>query len=66
MINQIDHGASFACHITVEQYIPSFKNDSWSDIASAISSSNSDVYKVGEEKEILIDSISYTVRIASN
>lgn len=63
----IDQGASFACHITVEQYIPSFKNDSWSDIASAVSSGNSDVYKVGEEKEVVLsDGTSYTVRIANN
>ena len=62
----IDQGATFACHITVEQYIPSFKNDSWSDIAAAVSSGNSDVYKVGEEKEILIEGKSYTVRIANN
>lgn len=63
----IDQGASFACHITVEQYIPSFKNDSWSDIASAISSGNSDVYKVGEEKKVVLsDGTSYTVRIANN
>ena len=66
-VNQsIDQGALFACHITVEQYIPSFKNDSWSDIAAAVSSGNSDVYKVGEEKEILIEGKSYTVRIANN
>ena len=62
----IDQGASFACHVTVkDNYVPkpkSFAEDTWETIAK---NTSSNVYKVGDTKEVLIGNNSYTVRIAN-
>ena len=43
-----------------------FETDSWTTIANNVSRGQASVYEVGDEKEILIDENSYTVRIANN
>ena len=62
----IDQGASFACHVTVkDNYVPkpkSFAEDSWETIAE---NTSSNVYNVGDTKQVLIGNNSYTVRIAN-
>ena len=62
----IDQGASFACHVTVEDnYVPtpkSFAEDTWETIAD---NTSSDVYKVGDTRQVIIGNKSYTVRIAN-
>ena len=62
----IDQGASFACHVTVEDnYVPqpkSFAEDTWETIAY---NTSSDVYNVGDTKQVLIGNKPYTVRIAN-
>ena len=62
----IDQGASFACHVTVEDnYVPqpkSFAEDTWETIAK---NTSSDVYNVGDTRQVLIDNKPYTVRIAN-
>ena len=62
----IDQGASFACHVTVEDnYVPtpkSFAEDTWETIAY---NTSSDVYNVGDTKQVLIGNEPYTVRIAN-
>ena len=62
----IDQGASFACHVTVKaNYVPnpkSFAEDTWETIAE---NTSSDVYNVGDTKQVLIGNNSYTVRIAN-
>lgn len=62
----IDQGASFACHVTVkDNYVPkpkSFAEDTWETIAE---NTSSNVYNVGDTKQVLIGNNSYTVRIAN-
>ena len=62
----IDQGASFACHVTIKHnYVPqpkSFAEDTWETIAE---NTSSDVYNVGETRQVLIDNKTYTVRIAN-
>ena len=62
----IDQGASFACHVTVkDNYVPqpkSFSEDTWETIAY---NTSSDVYNVGDTKQVLIGNKPYTVRIAN-
>ena len=62
----IDQGASFACHVTVkDNYVPqpkSFAEDTWETIAE---NTSSDVYNVGDTRQVLIGNNSYTVRIAN-
>ena len=62
----IDQGASFACHVTVEDnYVPqpkSFAEDTWETI---VANTSSNVYNVGDTKTVLIGNNSYTVRIAN-
>ena len=62
----IDQGASFACHVTVkDNYVPtpkSFAEDTWETIAY---NTSSDVYNVGDTKQVLIGNEPYTVRIAN-
>ena len=62
----IDQGASFACHVTVkDNYVPkpkSFAEDSWETIAE---NTSSNVYNVGDTKQVLIGNKPYTVRIAN-
>ena len=62
----IDQGASFACHVTVKDNSivepTTFAEDSWETIAG---NTSSDVYKVGDTKQVLIGNESYTVRIAN-
>lgn len=62
----IDQGASFACHVTVkDNYVPqpkSFAEDTWETIAE---NTSSNVYNVGDTKQVLIGNESYTVRIAN-
>ena len=62
----IDQGASFACHVTVEDnYVPqpkSFAEDTWETIAE---NTSSNVYNVGDTKQVLIGNKPYTVRIAN-
>ena len=62
----IDQGASFACHVTIKHnYVPkptTFAEDTWETIAA---NTSSDVYKVGDTKQVLIGNNSYTVRIAN-
>ena len=62
----IDQGASFACHVTVKHnYVPqpkSFAEDTWETIAE---NTSSDVYNVGDTRQVLIDNKTYTVRIAN-
>ena len=62
----IDQGASFACHVTVkDNYVPkpkSFAEDTWETIAK---NTSSNVYNVGDTKQVLIDNKPYTVRIAN-
>ena len=62
----IDQGASFACHVTVkDNYVPqpkSFAEDTWETIAY---NTSSNVYNVGDTKQVLIGNNSYTVRIAN-
>ena len=43
-----------------------FEIDSWKDISNNIKNGNTSIYKVGDEKEVLIDGKDYTVRIANN
>ena len=63
----IDQGASFACHVTIKHnYVPqpkSFAEDTWETIAE---NTSSDVYNVGDTRQVLIDNKTYTVRIANN
>ena len=62
----IDQGASFACHVTIKHnYVPqpkSFAEDTWETIAE---NTSSDVYNVGDTRQVLIGNNSYTVRIAN-
>ena len=62
----IDQGASFACHVTVkDNYVPqpkSFAEDTWETIAY---NTSSNVYNVGDTKQVLIGNKPYTVRIAN-
>ena len=62
----IDQGASFACHVTVkDNYVPkpkSFAEDTWETIAK---NTSSNVYNVGDTKQVLIGNKPYTVRIAN-
>lgn len=62
----IDQGASFACHVTVKDNSivepTTFAEDSWETIAG---NTSSDVYKVGDTKQVLIGNKPYTVRIAN-
>ena len=62
----IDQGASFACHVTVkDNYVPqpkSFAEDTWETIAY---NTSSDVYNVGDTRQVLIGNKPYTVRIAN-
>ena len=62
----IDQGASFACHVTVkDNYVPtpkSFAEDTWETIAD---NTSSNVYNVGDTKQVLIGNKPYTVRIAN-
>ena len=62
----IDQGASFACHVTVkDNYVPkpkSFAEDTWETIAK---NTSSDVYNVGDTRQVLIGNKPYTVRIAN-
>ena len=62
----IDQGASFACHVTVkDNYVPkpkSFAEDTWETIAE---NTSSDVYNVGDTRQVLIGNKPYTVRIAN-
>ena len=62
----IDQGASFACHVTIKHnYVPqpkSFAEDTWETIAK---NTSSDVYNVGDTRQVLIDNKTYTVRIAN-
>ena len=62
----IDQGASFACHVTIKHnYVPqpkSFAEDTWETIAE---NTSSDVYNVGDTRQVLIDNKTYTVRIAN-
>ena len=63
----IDQGASFACHVTIKHnYVPqpkSFAEDTWETIAE---NTSSDVYNVGDTRQVLIGNNSYTVRVANN
>ena len=45
---------------------PSFAEDNWETIASNVRAGNTKGYIVGEEKEVIIDGKSYTVRLANN
>ena len=62
----IDQGASFACHVTIKHnYVPkpkSFAEDTWETIAK---NTSSNVYNVGDTKQVLIGNKPYTVRIAN-
>ena len=62
----IDQGASFACHVTVkDNYVPqpkSFAEDTWETIAY---NTSSNLYNVGDTKQVLIGNKPYTVRIAN-
>ena len=62
----IDQGASFACHVTIKHnYVPqpkSFAEDTWETIAE---NTSSDVYNVGDTRQVLIDNKTYTVRIGN-
>ncbi len=62
----IDQGASFACHVTVkDNYVPkpkSFAEDTWETIAK---NTSSNVYNVGDTRQVLIGNKPYTVRIAN-
>ena len=62
----IDQGASFACHVTIkDNYVPkpkSFAEDTWETIAE---NTSSDVYNVGDTRQVLIGNNSYTVRISN-
>ena len=61
-----DNGKSFACHVTVkDNYVPqpkSFAEDTWETIAY---NTSSDVYNVGDTRQVLIGNKPYTVRIAN-
>ena len=61
-----DNGKSFACHVTVkDNYVPqpkSFAEDTWETIAK---NTSSNVYNVGDTKQVLIGNKPYTVRIAN-
>ena len=46
--------------------VPSFADDSWDEIAEVVKKGHGLAYKVGSEKEVLIGSKSYTVRVANN
>ena len=63
----IDQGASFACHVTVkDNYVPkpkSFAEDTWETIAT---NTSSNVYNVGDTKQVTIGGKSYTLRVANN
>lgn len=63
----IDQGASFACHVTVkDNYVPqpkSFAEDTWETIAA---NTSSNVYNVGDTKQVTIGGKSYTLRVANN
>lgn len=43
-----------------------FRDDSWETIVSNVRNGKSNLYKVGSEKEVVIDNINYTVRLANN
>lgn len=44
----------------------SFETDSWSTIANNIKNDKSDIYKVGDTKEVKIGGTNYTVRVVNN
>ena len=62
----IDQGASFACHVTIKDNSivepTTFAEDSWETIAK---NTSSNVYNVGDTKQVLIGNKPYTVRIAN-
>ena len=60
-----EKGKSITGKIVVN-HEPSFKDDSWEEIADNIKAENSEVYKVGDEKEVEIEGENYTVRVANN
>ena len=60
-----EKGKTFNGKVVVN-HEPSFKDDSWEEIADNIKTENSEVYKVGDEKEVEIDGVNYTVRVANN
>ena len=43
-----------------------FRDDSWETIVSNVRNGKSNLYKVGSEKEVIIDNVNYTVRLANN
>ena len=43
-----------------------FSSDSWETIANNVKNVDASLYNVGDEKEVEIDGISYTVRVANN
>ncbi len=43
-----------------------FRDDSWETIASNVRAGKANKYNVGDEKELLIDDISYKLRVANN
>ena len=43
-----------------------FRDDSWETIVSNVRNGKSNLYKVGSEKEVVIDNVNYTVRLANN
>ena len=61
-----DNGKSFAAHVTIGEgkqvNTTAFAEDSWETIAD---NTSSDVYKVGDTKQVLIGNKPYTVRIAN-
>ena len=63
----IDQGASFACHVTVkDNYVPqpkSFAEDTWETI---VANTSSNVYNVGDTKQVEIGGQRYTLRVANN
>ena len=43
----------------------SLSTDSWATIANAIDEGNTDLYNIGDTKEVVIDNVSYTVRLSN-
>lgn len=59
-----EKGKTFNGKIVIN-YEPSFKDDSWEEIADNVKAGNGNLYKIGDEKEVKIGGTNYTVRVAN-
>ena len=60
-----EKGKTFNGRIVIN-YEPSFKDDSWKEIANNVRNGEGKFYKIGDEKEVIIDDKCFSVRLANN